>query len=740
MTSSSLINRYNHSLVLTGTGRVFGWGSNDEGQLGLGDTVNRKTPQHLPTLSNIVHVACGGQSSFAIDADGLCKLNPRTYEFKAVSSHGDPTTTVNWVLEILLTGLLLPLRRFILIFFRNSPQLIKAIHDKVIAVASGGFHTLAVTQNGMVFAWGRNDYGQLGQGSDARPVEVPQKIAELRNIAKISCGEHHSMALTRDGNLYVWGLNEKGQLGLGHTDNKNTPQLLTDYVADIACGSDHSLALTKEGSMLVWGYNHKKQLGLGNTQDQISPHEFSLGLEQKIASFGCGTRHSFALTEDGSLFLWGEGTCGALGFKSGQDKSTPHLLANLKFKLPEMPLPKVFPLPSPWNYPDISTNLVDGSEITWHTPVIRTRCPALLPCLDASCTSASAALLRNAPKAVVEEFRSFIYANFVDFKQLLIVDVLALLELSKQFKLAGLSYQCQYWFVRDLSPENAQDALVRCAKASSPGLLEPETSWVIGFLSKNKIPLSMPYLGQLSLEIISRAFQEFATPTIIFPPKIKAVAIEPIEESLKRLYKDDNSDFEIHVTQGIQKRTFKVHKLVLCRWTFFNTFFISKGVNEHETSMPLETFQKLIKYFYTGNVKDFSFKDCGWVTSLASYYTLEDERELLEFCHRTIDAGVTSRNWIDGLHLGIELNSSEIQDRAVEAVPKTVEVIPQLVDFSRNLLTTTKRLEKELAENDKELDQLKRDNALLKSQNKKHEEDIQTLQSQLQKLLERFKI
>jgi hypothetical protein len=144
--------------------------------------------------------------------------------------------------------------------------------DNIVAIASGGAHSLAVTADGRVWGWGANASGQLGTGTNADSA-VPVEIPNLSGISAVAAGENHSLALTGDGRVWAWGENSSGQLGDGTTVNRNSPILvesLSDIVA-IAAGKVHSMALARDGTVWSWGGNYNGQLGDGTVANATRP-------------------------------------------------------------------------------------------------------------------------------------------------------------------------------------------------------------------------------------------------------------------------------------------------------------------------------------------------------------------------------------------------------------------------------------------------------------------------------------
>lgn len=144
---------------------------------------------------------------------------------------------------------------------------------------------MALTKLGEIYVWGDNASGQLGLGH-CKSKHTPRKLKfkfefEFKfriRFKSIKCGGRHSMALDELGKMYVWGSNDYGQLGLGHTNNMSEPQALylTEPIAQIESNSNHTIALTHNDSVYVWGWNSDGQLGLGHTIDQWLPQKLVL--------------------------------------------------------------------------------------------------------------------------------------------------------------------------------------------------------------------------------------------------------------------------------------------------------------------------------------------------------------------------------------------------------------------------------------------------------------------------------
>ena len=144
---------------------------------------------------------------------------------------------------------------------RNVPTLLRGelANKAVLQIAAGGVHTLCVTADGLVFAWGYNYGGQLGVG-DTECRLVPTLVAgQLRGkkAVYVTTGDNHTLCITADGSLFAWGDNERGQLGVGDTEDRHVPTLVTElqgkHVVHVAAGTNHTICTTAVGSVFTWG-------------------------------------------------------------------------------------------------------------------------------------------------------------------------------------------------------------------------------------------------------------------------------------------------------------------------------------------------------------------------------------------------------------------------------------------------------------------------------------------------------
>ncbi|CAG0901286.1 unnamed protein product [Darwinula stevensoni] len=215
------------------------------------------------------------------------------------------------------------------------PRKIEALSKKRIKkIACGsGPHLLACTYEGELYSWGHNGYCQLGNGSSSQctvPTLITSNLTD-KKVADVACGSHHSMCLTDDGEVFTWGQNNCGQVGLGTTANQPAPRRISittgKKAVAIACGQTSSIALLESGELFAWGYNGNGQLGLGNNANQHLPCKVTNLQGVFISQVVCGYAHTLALSDEGVLYGWGANSYGQLGIGNKSNPSVPTRIA-----------------------------------------------------------------------------------------------------------------------------------------------------------------------------------------------------------------------------------------------------------------------------------------------------------------------------------------------------------------------------------------------------------------------------
>ncbi|XP_029003793.1 probable E3 ubiquitin-protein ligase HERC3 isoform X2 [Betta splendens] len=287
------------------------WGNAKDGQLGAGvdsNPVFEPRMCHMFSDRGLKEVACGRKHSVFLLHDGsvyTCGSNSC-----GQLGHDKPGT---------------------------SPEIVSSLDmQKITVVSSGRAHCMAINEQGQVFAWGAGEGGQLGLETTETFVRIPRLVKRLcdHQISQVMCGNQHCIALSRDGQLFTWGQNTSGQLGLGKGEpSKLFPHPLKSLagipLAQITAGGDHSFALSLSGAVFGWGKNRAGQLGLNDKQDRAVPCHIKFLRSQKVVYISCGDEHTAALTKDGGLFTFGDGSWGQLGHGSTNNELLPRRVLEL---------------------------------------------------------------------------------------------------------------------------------------------------------------------------------------------------------------------------------------------------------------------------------------------------------------------------------------------------------------------------------------------------------------------------
>lgn len=296
-----------HSLALTSTGQVLAWGNNVDGELGDGTNSNSAVPVpvHLPKKVVVTAIAAGDDDSMAVTSTGqVYAWGTNEYGELGDGSKQDTNTPV---------AVLLP---------RGT---------KVIAIGTSYNYSVALTAGGHVLTWGSNGSGQLGTGFKAAS-EIPLRVKLPKGIKIIAIanGGYHCLALTSTGQIMAWGDGGFGQLGDGHTTSVlspvrvRLPKLPTGVkIVGIGAGSQHSLVLTSAGEVLAWGRGDFGQLGDGRTKKSDLPVRVHIPVGDRVTAISAGGGFSLALTSSGQDLAWGHNQVGQLGIGSLSNRDVP---------------------------------------------------------------------------------------------------------------------------------------------------------------------------------------------------------------------------------------------------------------------------------------------------------------------------------------------------------------------------------------------------------------------------------
>lgn len=298
---------YHHVLALVENGNVFGWGHNEFGQIGdrigVGTTSANPTPQLI--VSNITGIAGGGWHSLLITNHGrLLSLGNNAW---GQLGRAEGFTTSNPV---------------------STPALVDGLTN-VVAAAGGNTHSLAVRSDGSVWSWGDNTFGQLGRSVAGGYTRTAGRVPGISSAIAVAAGQNHSIALLRDGTVFAWGSNQYGQLGRSEGAGTQTPQQTPFAVAGVAAakqvavGFNHTLVLQNDGKVAAFGLNAFGQLGHQTNTSSVAPNPVPqiLSWPETFKAIGAGGNHSLAATHRSPVIAWGRNNAGQTG---GRGDNSPH--------------------------------------------------------------------------------------------------------------------------------------------------------------------------------------------------------------------------------------------------------------------------------------------------------------------------------------------------------------------------------------------------------------------------------
>jgi alpha-tubulin suppressor-like RCC1 family protein len=289
------------SAALTADGTLFTFGAGGNSRLGHGgdslDTPHVAMPQRVPELPGAVAACAVGEYHMAalLTAEGGGHVYTWGRARAPQLGHANAK--------------------------RGAPNRVLGLgQHPAVAVACGRQQTAAVTADGALYTWGIGFEGSLGHGSKVNEA-APKRVMALEGefVSAVACGRDYTLALTREGALYAWGANDYGQLGLNLSVKYQRSPLLVGgalagrRVVAVAAGDFHVAALTEGGEVFTWGLGKEGQLGHGNRDALAVPRRVEALEGAGVTAVACGGGHTAALDGARQLWLFGRGRSGQLG-------------------------------------------------------------------------------------------------------------------------------------------------------------------------------------------------------------------------------------------------------------------------------------------------------------------------------------------------------------------------------------------------------------------------------------------
>ncbi|MFT4245223.1 MAG: hypothetical protein QM571_01690, partial [Micrococcaceae bacterium] len=299
-----------HSFALTSNNELWGWGYNDSGQLGNNTTVNQATPVRIGT-SSWGDVAAGASGSTGFSLGYFTNGRLLGWGDNAAGQLGTNSITDSYTPNYVNNE------------YAQNPW---------INVSGANRHSMAISGSGnTLWGWGSNEYGETGNGSPSSTnILTATQVGTNATWSQVAAGAEFTVALRSTGRIYAWGRNQYGQLGNGTTTDQSTIAMgpSTGIWSKFDAQNLHVLAINTSNKLYAWGRNNYGQVGNNTLTDASSPVQVS---DLEFASVSAGYSHSVALTTDGDLYTWGNNGSGQLGNGANARLLVPTKVGNLKW-------------------------------------------------------------------------------------------------------------------------------------------------------------------------------------------------------------------------------------------------------------------------------------------------------------------------------------------------------------------------------------------------------------------------
>uniref|UniRef100_A0A6B2KYG0 BTB domain-containing protein n=1 Tax=Arcella intermedia TaxID=1963864 RepID=A0A6B2KYG0_9EUKA len=698
---------------MTDDGCLYSWGLGSYGRLGHGDKRNQSQPKLIDSIKNVTNFSVGHYHVLAVDDQG--NLFSWGFGKHGALGHGDELS-------------------------HYRPKKVEGYDNIRFTSVSAGLHySIALTQDGKIYSWGNGKNGKLGHGN-ALDLKKPQKIIYSGGISsgsrspildksgsppppagvfyiQVSAGTAHVLALSSTGHIYSWGCGEDGRLGNGDCVDIPYPMKVScagGPFVNISAGKRHSIALNEKGKIYIWGNGENGELGLGLHTTKTSQPLQIISIDLFFfVSVSAGESHACALTEDGSIFTWGEGTFGQLGLgvENFKEKNhsiwTPtlvkgfdsvmfvslsagkrHSLALTGYSLKQSPLKNfqenLKSLLKSTDFSDIKI-VMNSFVFSLHKSILRIRCPVLLE-------------EQNYPDLPVShkgayKFFKFVYCGKLPGFHSAIGVVLELIFLGKLFHQKILKDYCLIVLEQNLSLEVIENVIWYALKSKIPSIMKR----VSEFLTNNNQEGILQSLCETSKKE-QNALGDVGLDWFLKnlnPPSTKKKALPTLTHyGFGQLFNSQiDSDFILRLKIDEEEHNFAVHKAILaCRSPFF-AGVLRVGMMESKTGAmmvrnPNEEYgitptalKSLLIYLYDPKVEHILDPvDCLYILSVYGYYGLHEHQALIIHCSYQVRSCIRINNCLEIFRLAHKLRVKPIKDKALAFILSNYETVaPMLV-------------------------------------------------------------
>ena len=295
--SSSIISTLGVTFCISSNHNIYIFGYNESFE----NNDKLHIPELIKGLCDIKMIDCGSEHILCLDFDGRAFSFGKNYEGQLGLGRSPSELKVTYI-----------------------PQKVDIPPCKQIAC--GNHFSMCLGENNLLYSFGNNINGQLGLDNDNDDYNSPQLIPNLYNIEYISCGGYHSICKAYDNTYYGWGSNDSGQLSHDEYMSYNKPTLCNNYpdnIISIKCGTNHTLLLALEGNIYSFGNNRSGQLGLNDNDIGETNTPILIRSIPEIRRIECGDDYSMCIDVNDHLWLFGENLYGQLGLGDEEDRYKP---------------------------------------------------------------------------------------------------------------------------------------------------------------------------------------------------------------------------------------------------------------------------------------------------------------------------------------------------------------------------------------------------------------------------------
>jgi alpha-tubulin suppressor-like RCC1 family protein len=301
----SIASGYEFTIGLKNDGTVWAWGGNNMGELGNSNFTSSTLPVKVVGLTNVIAIAVGGDHCIALKSDSTVwtwgsNVSGALGYYTTYSMNSTPAKV-------------------------HGPGNVGFISG-VTSIAAGELCSFALKGDGTLWAWGDNDYGQLGVYTSVGYSTIPVQV-NISGVKSIASGGYFTLALLKNGTVYSWGASDYGKLGRPNSSSNIDKVTALSGIISISCGYHHALALKSDGTVWTWGCNSSGQLGDGTFTHHQTPAQvssvFGGPISEIAGGLACGNGYSMARLSDGSVWTWGGNYNGRLGDNSTTNRNVP---------------------------------------------------------------------------------------------------------------------------------------------------------------------------------------------------------------------------------------------------------------------------------------------------------------------------------------------------------------------------------------------------------------------------------